>query len=233
VGAAYAHHPTEVRATLAAARQVHAGRLVAVFQPHLYSRTRALAPELGRALGGADLVVVTDVYAAREAPEPGVSGRLVADAVPAGVPARYAPTLADAADVAMAEVAPGDLVLLLGAGDVTVLGQELLGRLGNDTGDARDRDEAGAAWGPARRAPRAPHHDPRRRTGRLAGRAALLPRRRRRPRLGARRGRARRGGGAGVQPPRGGRGLPRTRGPARGSPAGDLGARERHLVRRR
>jgi UDP-N-acetylmuramate--alanine ligase len=137
----YAHHPTEVRATLAAAREVHPGRVVALFQPHLYSRTRALARELGEALAGADLVVVTDVYAAREAPEPGVDGRLVVAAVPAGVPVRYAPTLAEAADAAMAEVASGDLVILLGAGDVTVLGEELLGRLGNDTDDARPRDE--------------------------------------------------------------------------------------------
>jgi UDP-N-acetylmuramate--alanine ligase len=134
----YAHHPAEVAAVLAAARSVHPGRLVAVFQPHLYSRTRALGAETGRALGAADLVVVTDVYAAREAPVPGVSGRLVADAVPAGVEVRYVPALADVAPALVPDLRAGDLVLTIGAGDVTGLGQELLTRLENPPGDARD-----------------------------------------------------------------------------------------------
>jgi UDP-N-acetylmuramate--alanine ligase len=134
----YAHHPAEVAAVLAAARSVHPGRLVAVFQPHLYSRTRALGAETGRALGAADLVVVTDVYAAREAPVPGVSGRLVADAVPAGVEVRYVPALADVPAALVPDLRPGDLVLTIGAGDVTGLGQELLTRLENPPGDARD-----------------------------------------------------------------------------------------------
>jgi UDP-N-acetylmuramate--alanine ligase len=125
----YAHHPAEVAATLAAARQVHAGRVVAIFQPHLYSRTRALGRELGAALGAADLVVVTEIYAAREEPDRAVSGRMVADAVPAGVEALFAPTLREAADLVAARLRPGDMVLTLGAGDVTTLGEELVRRL--------------------------------------------------------------------------------------------------------
>jgi UDP-N-acetylmuramate--alanine ligase len=140
----YAHHPAELRATLAAARERHpAGRVVAVFQPHLYSRTRALAPEFGAALGLADVVVVTDVYAAREPADPAVTGALVADAVPPPATAVFAPSLAEARDAAVAAARPGDLVLTLGAGDVTTLGQELTAALqnlypdGGDPGGAR------------------------------------------------------------------------------------------------
>jgi UDP-N-acetylmuramate--alanine ligase len=149
----YAHHPTELRATLAAAREGHAGRLVAVFQPHLYSRTRALWRELGAALGAADVAVVTDVYAAREAPDPGVSGRLVADAVPAPARAVFAPTLADARAALLAEVAPGDLVLTLGAGDITDLGQELLSALQKVSDDERHRRDGAPDDDPQRTHP--------------------------------------------------------------------------------
>jgi UDP-N-acetylmuramate--alanine ligase len=136
----YAHHPTEVRATLAAARESHTGRIVAVFQPHLYSRTRALWRELGESLGGADVAVVTEIYAAREDPDPDVSGRLVVSAVPAPTRATFAPDLRAARDAVLAEVRPGDLVLTLGAGDVTQLGEELLSRLGKGPGgDDRER----------------------------------------------------------------------------------------------
>ena len=125
----YAHHPTELTADLSAARDIAGtGRVIAVFQPHLYSRTRIFAAEFGAALGLADLAFVLDVYAAREDPEPGVTGRLVADAVPGGR-ARYLP---DAAGVplAVAEVArPGDVVLTMGAGDVTKLGPLLVAAL--------------------------------------------------------------------------------------------------------
>jgi len=148
----YAHHPTELRATLAAARGEHRGRLVAVFQPHLYSRTRALWRELGEALGGADLAIVTDVYAAREAPDPAVSGRLVADAVPPPARARYAPTLGDALGALVEEVRPGDLVLTAGAGDVTDLGQELIAALQKVSDDERPRrDGAPPATAPPER----------------------------------------------------------------------------------
>jgi UDP-N-acetylmuramate--alanine ligase len=128
----YAHHPTEVAATLAAARQAFPERrVVAVFQPHLYSRTAMHGGALGRALAAADLVVVAPIYGAREQPLPGVTADLVArGAIGAG-----ARTVAvrDRAGLAarVAEVTrPGDVVFTLGAGDVTLVGPELLDRLG-------------------------------------------------------------------------------------------------------
>jgi UDP-N-acetylmuramate--alanine ligase len=127
----YAHHPTKVRAALAAARHVAAGgRVVAVFQPHLYSRTRDFAAEFGAALGAADAVVVMDVYAAREDPVPGVTGVLVADAVPLPPEAvRYEPSWSSVPAAVAALARPGDLVLTMGAGDVTMLGPEILAAL--------------------------------------------------------------------------------------------------------
>jgi UDP-N-acetylmuramate--alanine ligase len=117
----YAHHPTELAADLAAAREVAAGgRVIAVFQPHLFSRTRLFAAEFGAALGLADEAVVLDVYPAREDPEPGVTGELVARAVPGG--ALYLPDAAAAPAAAAGLAKPGDLVLTMGAGDVTRLG---------------------------------------------------------------------------------------------------------------
>jgi UDP-N-acetylmuramate--alanine ligase len=125
----YAHHPTELAADLRAARGITEaagkGRVIAVFQPHLYSRTRIFAAEFGAALGLADEAVVLDVYAAREDPEPGVSGRLIADAVPGGR-ARFAPDADQAAAVIDAIAEPGDLVLTMGAGDITALGPRLI-----------------------------------------------------------------------------------------------------------
>ncbi len=124
----YAHHPSEVAAVLRAVRGVSGeGRVLAVFQPHLYSRTRIFAADFGRALGLADDVVVLDVYGAREDPEPGVTGDLVARSVPLP-PGRvvFEPDR-DAAVRRLAErAAPGDVVLTLGAGDVTRLGPRLL-----------------------------------------------------------------------------------------------------------
>ena len=124
----YAHHPVELAADLAAARQVAAGgRVIAVFQPHLYSRTRIFAAEFGAALGRADVAVVLDVYAAREDPEPGVTGELVSRAVPGDV--RYMPHAA-AVPAAVADIAaPGDVVLTMGAGDVTRLGPLILAEI--------------------------------------------------------------------------------------------------------
>jgi UDP-N-acetylmuramate--alanine ligase len=124
----YAHHPTELRALLAAARDVAgAGRLVVVFQPHLFSRTRAFAADFATALGAADVVVVMDVYPAREDPVPGVTGALVAEAVPLDRGrVHYEPSWA-AVPAAVAGLArTGDLVLTVGAGDVTMLGPEVL-----------------------------------------------------------------------------------------------------------
>ena len=134
----YAHHPTELAADLRAARDIvgrghGAGRVIAVFQPHLYSRTRIFAAEFGAALGLADEAVVLDVYAAREDPEPGVTGRLVADAVPAG--AHYVADFADVPKVVAALAAPGDLVLTMGAGDITRMGPLVLAEIAG-TGQA-------------------------------------------------------------------------------------------------
>ncbi|MBM7367115.1 UDP-N-acetylmuramate--L-alanine ligase [Gordonia hydrophobica] len=126
----YAHHPTEVRAVLAAARGVVAagsGRVIAVFQPHLYSRTAEFATEFAEALSAADEVIVADVYGAREEPQPGVTGRLISDAVTAPVA-----FVADASQIGV-EVARrarrGDLVLTLGAGDITMQAPAILAAL--------------------------------------------------------------------------------------------------------
>jgi UDP-N-acetylmuramate--alanine ligase len=126
----YAHHPTEVQATLAAARTLEPRRLVAAFQPHLYSRTQMLAREFGRALALADLIVVLDVYRARERPEdfPGVSGYLVAEAAAdaaGGRPVWWLPTLDDAERNLRPELAEGDLLLTIGAGNVDELAKRL------------------------------------------------------------------------------------------------------------
>jgi UDP-N-acetylmuramate--alanine ligase len=125
----YAHHPSKVAAQLRAARQVvdgH-GRVVVAFQPHLYSRTRDFAAEFGEALGLADEVVVLDVYGAREDPQPGVSGALIADAVP--LPrdrVRFVPRWEEVPAVVAGVAEAGDLVITMGAGDVTVLAPEIL-----------------------------------------------------------------------------------------------------------
>ncbi|MEU4832772.1 UDP-N-acetylmuramate--L-alanine ligase [Streptosporangium sp. NPDC023615] len=132
----YAHHPTELAADLRAARDVVAsfssgdGRVIAVFQPHLYSRTRFFADEFGTALGLADEAIVLDVYGAREDPEPGVSGALVAGKV--ALPAErvaYAPDRNGVPALVAARARPGDIVLTMGAGDVTELGPRIVAEL--------------------------------------------------------------------------------------------------------
>jgi UDP-N-acetylmuramate--alanine ligase len=152
----YAHNPPKVAATLAAARLGPWKRVVAVFQPHLYSRTRLFAEEFGRALaGGADLVVVTDVYAAREDPEPGVDGALVAAAVRRARPdlrCVYAPDRAGLAALVADLLEPGDLLLTLGAGDITTLADEvvpLLGAAGAASRPAATPPPATSRRGPA------------------------------------------------------------------------------------
>jgi UDP-N-acetylmuramate--alanine ligase len=125
----YAHLPTEVAAALAAARGGGWSRVVAVFQPHRYTRTQLLVEEFGTSFGDADVVVVTDVYGAGEAPIPGVSGRLVADAVRRAMPDRpvhYAPGRAELLSLVGSRLEPGDLCLTLGPGDLTSLPDELL-----------------------------------------------------------------------------------------------------------
>ena len=130
----YAHHPTELVAQLAAAREVAGGgRLVVAFQPHRYSRTLAFAEEFGAALGAADDVVVMEVYAAGEEPVPGATGATVASAVP--LPAEHVvfePSWTAVPGHLAARAQPGDLVLTLGAGDVTAIGPEVLRLLSGD-----------------------------------------------------------------------------------------------------
>jgi UDP-N-acetylmuramate--alanine ligase len=130
----YAHHPTEVRATLTAVRAVaqqgdpgFSGRSIVVFQPHLYSRTKTFAREFGQALSEADEVFVLDVYAAREQPMAGVSGAIIADHV--DVPVTYVPDFSAVAERVAAAANPGDVVVTMGAGDVTMLGKEILAAL--------------------------------------------------------------------------------------------------------
>lgn len=146
----YAHHPTEVRAVLTAAQlavrsvadesgrgvsgravsvRAEPGRVLAVFQPHLYSRTQEFADEFAAALDLADQVVLVDVYGAREQPVPGVSGATIADRVTK--PVTFQPDLSALAATVAALARPGDLVLTLGAGDITMQGPEILAALGS------------------------------------------------------------------------------------------------------
>ncbi len=125
----YAHHPTEIRATLEAAREQGWARVVAVFQPHRYSRTQHLGRELGAALATADLAVVTDVYGAGEQPVPGVAGKMVVDGLLTARPrarVAYLPKRGEVAGFVAGRVEPGDLVLTIGAGDITMLADEVL-----------------------------------------------------------------------------------------------------------
>jgi UDP-N-acetylmuramate--alanine ligase len=117
----YAHHPVEIAADLAAAREGIDGRLLALFQPHLYSRTLYVARELAAALAAADAVAVTDVYAAREEPVKGVSGKLVVDALAElrpGMTIGWTPSVEDGAAYLAARLRSGDRVVTVGAGDV-------------------------------------------------------------------------------------------------------------------
>ncbi|MGH3563589.1 MAG: glutamate ligase domain-containing protein, partial [Mycobacterium sp.] len=120
--------PTEISATLAAVRTVlqqsGQGRSLVVFQPHLYSRTRAFASQFGRALDAADEVFVLDVYGAREQPLPGVSGASVVEHVSA--PVHYVPDFSAVAEAVAAVAGPGDVIVTMGAGDVTMLGPEIV-----------------------------------------------------------------------------------------------------------
>ena len=117
----YAHHPVEIEALVAAAREWGAERVLVLFQPHLYSRTRHLAAEFGRALAEADVAYVTEIYRAREQPVEAVRGKLIADAAAdarPGMPVGWAPALEEAARLLARHARPGDVVLTVGAGDV-------------------------------------------------------------------------------------------------------------------
>jgi UDP-N-acetylmuramate--alanine ligase len=125
----YAHHPTEVAATLQAARQTFpGGRVLAVFQPHLFSRTQDQADGFGSALLGADLAIVTDIYPSREKPIPGVTGEMVVEAARRSGhrDVHYCPSWKDAADLFRDQVKEGDVIITLGAGDVNRLTQALV-----------------------------------------------------------------------------------------------------------
>jgi UDP-N-acetylmuramate--alanine ligase len=130
----YAHNPQKVAATVSAAREAYPERrIVVLFQPHLYSRTLHLGEAFGSAFQGADVVIVTDVYGDREEPMPGVSGRIVSDAISRRHPrdqVMYVPRLEEAAGFVAGFSQPGDLVLTLGAGDVTTAGPRILALLG-------------------------------------------------------------------------------------------------------
>jgi UDP-N-acetylmuramate--alanine ligase len=117
----YAHHPAEIEATLTALREQSDGRILTLFQPHLYSRTRHLARETAAALAGADVVAITEIYPAREEPVAGVSGKLVLEALAElrpGMPLGWTPRVEDGARFVARRARPGDVVLTVGAGDV-------------------------------------------------------------------------------------------------------------------
>ena len=130
----YAHHPTEVRATLAGVPAEYR-RVLAVFQPHRYTRTEAMWAELGESLAAADVVVLTDVYGAGETPIPGITGKLLVESLTEASPAKrvvYLPKRADVVQFLSTEVRTGDLVLTLGAGDITMVPDEALERILED-----------------------------------------------------------------------------------------------------
>jgi UDP-N-acetylmuramate--alanine ligase len=128
----YAHHPSEVFATLGAARIDGRARVLAVFQPHRYTRTQAMWRSLGESLRLADVVVITDVYGAGERPIPGVTGKLLVEALTEVAPGKrvvYLPRRSEVAPFLVREVRHGDLVLTLGAGDITMVADATLDML--------------------------------------------------------------------------------------------------------
>jgi UDP-N-acetylmuramate--alanine ligase len=144
----YAHHPTEVAATLRAARAAGDGRVWVVFQPHRYSRTAALGDDFANAFGDADTVVLMDVYSAGEAPIPGVTGKTVLDALLLHHPrarAAYFPHRSDVAGYVASRVRAGDLVMTMGAGDVTTMGPEIVRALRERAGTDAPSGAAAAA----------------------------------------------------------------------------------------
>jgi UDP-N-acetylmuramate--alanine ligase len=126
----YGHHPTEIRATLAAARQCGFGKIHVIFQPHRYTRTRDLTDEFATAFQDADSLVVLDIYAASEPPIEGITGQALAGRISEkGKRASYAGSFADGAAQVVASAQPGDMILTLGAGSVSQLGPMILAKL--------------------------------------------------------------------------------------------------------
>jgi UDP-N-acetylmuramate--L-alanine ligase/UDP-N-acetylenolpyruvoylglucosamine reductase len=128
----YAHHPTEIAATIAAARQRYPGRrLVVLFQPHTYTRTRDFLDDFARSLSAADRAIVTEIYASRERDTLGMSGRYIVERM-SGAQAEFAPTLDEAAQLSLDDLSPGDVLLTMGAGDVWKAGEAILSALQED-----------------------------------------------------------------------------------------------------
>lgn len=127
----YAHHPTEIKATLKAASQVRTGRVIGVFQPHRYTRTSILGERFGEAFGDADVIIVSDIYSAGEKPIEGVSARTIIDAIEKYEKrdVLYLPTSLDIIDYLSRDARPGDIILTMGAGDIWSTGMELVNRL--------------------------------------------------------------------------------------------------------
>ncbi|HAJ26905.1 MAG TPA: UDP-N-acetylmuramate--L-alanine ligase, partial [Syntrophus sp. (in: bacteria)] len=126
----YGHHPTEIRATLAAARQVWKGRLIVIFQPHRYTRTKALFQEFIEAFPDADILILTDIYAASEAPIPGVHAEILGAAIRehGSKEVLYMAEFKDITDKLVAIAGPGDVIITQGAGTVWKIGEEYLQR---------------------------------------------------------------------------------------------------------
>jgi len=125
----YAHHPTEIRATLAAARSGWPDkRIVCIFQPHRYTRTALLKDQFGKAFADADKIIITDIYAASEKPIPGISGKTIADGI-SDKEVLYVPRKEKIAEYLMQDIREGDMILTLGAGDIYTIGKEILARL--------------------------------------------------------------------------------------------------------
>ena len=124
----YAHHPTEIAATLKAAKETKPERLICVFQPHRYSRTQLLHDEFGKAFAAADLLILTDIYAAGEAPIAGISGETILNEVrrQSGQDVIYLPSREKIASYLKEEVKEGDLIITMGAGDIYKTGEELV-----------------------------------------------------------------------------------------------------------
>ena len=129
----YAHHPTEIKATLKAAREGYNRRILAVFQPHLFTRTRDFCSDFGRSFFDADILVVTDIFPAREEPIPGVTGELVAEKARALGHRQvvYIPDKENVTDYLQRIIHKGDLVITMGAGDIWKVGEALIKRLKN------------------------------------------------------------------------------------------------------
>jgi UDP-N-acetylmuramate--alanine ligase len=127
----YAHHPTEIKATLSGAKSGWRRRVVGVFQPHLYSRTRDFYEDFGRAFFNADVLVVTDVYPAREEPIQGVTGELIANAAKSfgHKNVHYVPDKKAIPDFLMTIKQPGDIIITMGAGDIWKFGEEFITKL--------------------------------------------------------------------------------------------------------